>query len=632
PELHVPRPLTDRSGASPTPAWRLQPVLPGAKAHVAQEPRALGELASDLPCTVLVSHRRAFVADLLVLAPGCGRILQSAELGPSRGAQALPSGPGGGEVPSTLAVPLGRLAHAALLPAGQPFGWVASPPAASYFTCCRRHLGSPVLAGGDLALSRNPDILWVRCHAATRKLASAAPGLGSWDPGVHFLLLTPLQQSRGFKRLARELEKARLQLQEEVRQASGQLLEERKKREAHEALARRLQKRVLLLTKEASLLGAVQGAAHTWLVQCHTQDSPAPGPTPFSPKCCGSVESVQRQGLVQPRPPPMPPCPAADTLGLLREPSLLSGGGQDCSVPGKQHPVENAALLVSGAGQFQFSDLALELVLVRAVSTARLAPCPVGGGRGGCEGTPAWVCLLQELSQSTCDSLEVRVPVWERDGMRAILGSYDSELTPAEYSPQLTRRMREAEDMLQKAHAHSSEMEAQLSQALEELGAQKQRADMTRDLLLSTERSAVCSQYGKTQPPGVVLAEPELLFLPGPRSALALEAAPYGMVLPVKLQPLLAECSLCAAHTQCCIQTTLLQSFLQLGGSVWYPHPSELADFVLKIEELEGERRHLEEDKKMLEAQLERLTLQAISENTVTCRPREHSHCCDCHL
>nr|KAF6447892.1 mitotic arrest deficient 1 like 1 [Rousettus aegyptiacus] len=66
----------------------------------------------------------------------------------------------------------------------------------------------------------------------------------------------------------------------------------------------------------------------------------------------------------------------------------------------------------------------------------------------------------------------------ERDGMRAILGSYDSELTPAEYSPQLTRRMREAEDMVQKVHAHSSEMEAQLSQALEDLGVQKQRADM----------------------------------------------------------------------------------------------------------------------------------------------------------
>nr|XP_051697934.1 mitotic spindle assembly checkpoint protein MAD1-like [Oryctolagus cuniculus] len=98
---------------------------------------------------------------------------------------------------------------------------------------------------------------------------------------------------------ARALEKAQQQLQEEVRQVSGQLLEERKKREAHEALARRLQKRVLLLTKE-------------------------------------------------------------------------------------------------------------------------------------------------------------------RDGMRAILGSYDSELTQAEYSPQLTRRMREAEDMVQKVLAHSADMEVGL--------------------------------------------------------------------------------------------------------------------------------------------------------------------------
>lgn len=52
--------------------------------------------------------------------------------------------------------------------------------------------------------------------------------------------------------------------------------------------------------------------------------------------------------------------------------------------------------------------------------------------------------------------------------MRAILGSYDSELTPAEYSPQLTRRMREAEDMVQKVHAHSSEMEVSAAGALQE--------------------------------------------------------------------------------------------------------------------------------------------------------------------
>lgn len=130
---------------------------------------------------------------------------------------------------------------------------------------------------------------------------------------------------------ARELEKARLQLQEEARQLGGQLLEERKRRETHEALARRLQKRVLLLTKE-------------------------------------------------------------------------------------------------------------------------------------------------------------------RDGMRAILGSDDSELTPAEHSPQLTRRMREAEDMMQKVQAHSSEVEAQLSQALEELGGQKQRADM-----LEMELKILKSQAGSAE-------------------------------------------------------------------------------------------------------------------------------------
>ncbi|NWV15957.1 MD1L1 protein, partial [Ptilonorhynchus violaceus] len=66
----------------------------------------------------------------------------------------------------------------------------------------------------------------------------------------------------------------------------------------------------------------------------------------------------------------------------------------------------------------------------------------------------------------------------ERDGMRAILESYDSELTPAEHSPQLGRRMREAEDMVQKLHAHNTELEAQLSQILEEMGSHKQRAEM----------------------------------------------------------------------------------------------------------------------------------------------------------
>uniref|UniRef100_A0A7N6ADH3 Mitotic spindle assembly checkpoint protein MAD1 n=1 Tax=Anabas testudineus TaxID=64144 RepID=A0A7N6ADH3_ANATE len=47
----------------------------------------------------------------------------------------------------------------------------------------------------------------------------------------------------------------------------------------------------------------------------------------------------------------------------------------------------------------------------------------------------------------------------ERDGMRAILESYDTELAPNEYSPQLSKRLREAEDILQKTQNHNAEME-----------------------------------------------------------------------------------------------------------------------------------------------------------------------------
>uniref|UniRef100_A0AAX7UEQ1 Mitotic spindle assembly checkpoint protein MAD1 n=1 Tax=Astatotilapia calliptera TaxID=8154 RepID=A0AAX7UEQ1_ASTCA len=47
----------------------------------------------------------------------------------------------------------------------------------------------------------------------------------------------------------------------------------------------------------------------------------------------------------------------------------------------------------------------------------------------------------------------------ERDGMRAILESYDSELAPTEYSPQLSKRLREAEDILLKTQSHNAEME-----------------------------------------------------------------------------------------------------------------------------------------------------------------------------
>lgn len=43
--------------------------------------------------------------------------------------------------------------------------------------------------------------------------------------------------------------------------------------------------------------------------------------------------------------------------------------------------------------------------------------------------------------------------------MRAILESYDSELASTEYSPQLSKRLREAEDILQKTQNHNIEME-----------------------------------------------------------------------------------------------------------------------------------------------------------------------------
>uniref|UniRef100_A0A4W4FNX4 Mitotic spindle assembly checkpoint protein MAD1 n=1 Tax=Electrophorus electricus TaxID=8005 RepID=A0A4W4FNX4_ELEEL len=64
----------------------------------------------------------------------------------------------------------------------------------------------------------------------------------------------------------------------------------------------------------------------------------------------------------------------------------------------------------------------------------------------------------------------------ERDGMRAILESYDNELAPSEYSPQLSRRVKEAEEMLQKVQAHNAEMEAQLSKAQEDFGTFKLQA------------------------------------------------------------------------------------------------------------------------------------------------------------
>uniref|UniRef100_A0A7N6A0Y3 Mitotic spindle assembly checkpoint protein MAD1 n=1 Tax=Anabas testudineus TaxID=64144 RepID=A0A7N6A0Y3_ANATE len=68
----------------------------------------------------------------------------------------------------------------------------------------------------------------------------------------------------------------------------------------------------------------------------------------------------------------------------------------------------------------------------------------------------------------------------ERDGMRAILESYDTELAPNEYSPQLSKRLREAEDILQKTQNHNAEMEVcihvSLKGELTDIVAQKSHA------------------------------------------------------------------------------------------------------------------------------------------------------------
>ncbi|XP_078096349.1 rRNA methyltransferase 2, mitochondrial isoform X2 [Mustelus asterias] len=79
-----------------------------------------------------------------------------------------------------------------------------------------------------------------------------------------------------------------------------------------------------------------------------------------------------------------------------------------------------------------------------------------------------------------------------RDGMKGILDSYDNELV-TNYSPQLNRRVREAEDMAQELHAHISELEHQLSQALEDVGNYKLKVQT-----LEAELSVLQSQVAIT--------------------------------------------------------------------------------------------------------------------------------------
>uniref|UniRef100_A0A674PJ29 Mitotic spindle assembly checkpoint protein MAD1 n=1 Tax=Takifugu rubripes TaxID=31033 RepID=A0A674PJ29_TAKRU len=67
----------------------------------------------------------------------------------------------------------------------------------------------------------------------------------------------------------------------------------------------------------------------------------------------------------------------------------------------------------------------------------------------------------RELQDTLVRRLQKRLMLLnkERDGMRAILESYDSELGSTEYSPQLSKRLKEAEDVLQRTQNHNVELE-----------------------------------------------------------------------------------------------------------------------------------------------------------------------------
>ncbi|CAL9699820.1 unnamed protein product [Knipowitschia caucasica] len=78
----------------------------------------------------------------------------------------------------------------------------------------------------------------------------------------------------------------------------------------------------------------------------------------------------------------------------------------------------------------------------------------------------------------------------ERDGMRGILESYDGELASTEYAPQLSKRVKEAEDLLHKSQAYSSDMEVQLSKVQEECGALRQQLHAMEQELTKLQATA----------------------------------------------------------------------------------------------------------------------------------------------
>uniref|UniRef100_A0A8C4I1L4 Mitotic spindle assembly checkpoint protein MAD1 n=1 Tax=Dicentrarchus labrax TaxID=13489 RepID=A0A8C4I1L4_DICLA len=117
----------------------------------------------------------------------------------------------------------------------------------------------------------------------------------------------------------------------------------------------------------------------------------------------------------------------------------------------------------------------------------------------------------REAQDSLVRRLQKRVLLLtkERDGMRAILESYDTELAPTEYSPQLSKRLREAEDVLQKTQNHNAEMEVRVlthmhklcvhiffRQKIEDLEAERQRLEEQNNILeMRLERHNLQGDY-----------------------------------------------------------------------------------------------------------------------------------------
>uniref|UniRef100_A0A6Q2YXD5 Mitotic spindle assembly checkpoint protein MAD1 n=1 Tax=Esox lucius TaxID=8010 RepID=A0A6Q2YXD5_ESOLU len=113
----------------------------------------------------------------------------------------------------------------------------------------------------------------------------------------------------------------------------------------------------------------------------------------------------------------------------------------------------------------------------------------------------------RETQESLVRRLQKRVLLLtkERDGMRSILESYDSELSTNDYTPQLTRRLREAEDVLSKTQNHNAEMEvrgdtvcrsAVDKDRIEELEAERQRLEEQNNVLeLRLERHDLEGDY-----------------------------------------------------------------------------------------------------------------------------------------